>query len=107
MVYGQEVVVPLHFKQQTPKIAQVLKIDLTKAKEDRLFQLQNLDEDRINSIHHQEVQKQQHKAWHDMNLKTKNISLGDLVLLYVKKIKGKPRKLETTCLGPYIVEQLN
>lgn len=39
----------------TPEIAQVLKLDLTKAKEDTLFQLQKLEEDRINSIHDQEV----------------------------------------------------
>ena len=61
MVYGQEAVVPLHFKQQAPKIAQVLKLDLTKAKEDRLFQLQKLEEDELNAIHYQEVHKQQKK----------------------------------------------
>lgn len=59
MVYGHEVVVPLHFKQQTPEIAQVLKLDTTKSKEERLFHLQNLQEDRLNSIHCQEDHKQQ------------------------------------------------
>jgi hypothetical protein len=43
MVYGQEAIVPLHFKHQTLEIAQVLKLDLTKAREDRLFQLQKLE----------------------------------------------------------------
>ena len=43
MAYGHEATVPPHFKQQTPKIAQVLKLDHTKAKEDRLFQLQKLE----------------------------------------------------------------
>lgn len=56
-VYVQEFVVPLHFKQQTLEMAQVLKLDFTKAKEDKLFQLQKLDEDVLNSIHHQEVKK--------------------------------------------------
>ena len=36
----------------------------------------------------------------------KNISLGDLVLLYDSRIKGKPKKLETSWLGHYIVEEL-
>jgi hypothetical protein len=31
---------------------------------------------------------------------------GDLVLLYDSRIKGKPRKLETTWLGPYFVEDI-
>lgn len=52
------------------------------------------------------MKKQQKKAWHDRNLRDKRISLGDLVLLYDRIIKGKPRKLETTWLGPYIVEEL-
>lgn len=107
MVYGQEAVVPLHFKQHTPKITQILKLDLTKAKEDILFQLQKLEEDILNSIHHQEVKKQQQKTWHDISLRDKNIFLGDLTLLYDSRIKEKPRKLETTWLGPYIVEEIN
>lgn len=57
MVYGQEAVVPLHFKQQDPKITQVLQLDIAKAKQERLFQLQKLEEDIITSTHHQEVQK--------------------------------------------------
>jgi hypothetical protein len=31
---------------------------------------------------------------------------GYLVLLYDNQIKGKPRKLETTWLGPYVIEDI-
>ena len=55
LVYGQEVVVPLHFRQHTSKIAHVLKIDTSEAKNERMFQLQKLEEDRIISIQHQEA----------------------------------------------------
>ena len=72
-----------------------------------MFQLQNLEEDKIMTIQHREAQKQQQKAWHDKNIKTKNTSVRDLVLLYDSKIKGKPHKLETTWMGPYIIEYLN
>lgn len=61
-----------------------------------MFQLQNLEEDRSIAIQHQQVQKQQQKSWHDRNIRSKNIYVRDLVLLYDNKIKGKPRKLETT-----------
>ena len=107
LVYGQEAIVPLHFRQHTPEIAHVLKIDTSETKNERMFQLQKLEEDKIMAIQHQEAHKKQQKAWHDRNIKTKNISVGDLVLLYDSKIKGKPRKLETTWMGPYIVEDLN
>ena len=33
---------------------------------------------------------EQQKAWHDRNIKTKNIAVCDLVLLYDNKVKGKP-----------------
>ena len=107
LVYGQEVIVPLHFRQHTYEIAEVLKIDMSEAKHERTFHLQKLEEDKIMAIHHQEAQKQQQKDCHDRNIKRKNISVGDLVLLYDSKIKGKPRKLETRWMGPYIIEDLN
>ena len=72
-----------------------------------MFQLQKLEEDRVLALHHQEAQKQQQKAWHDRNIKTKNIVVGNLVLLYDRKVKGKPQKLETAWMGPYIIEDLN
>lgn len=66
-----------------------------------------MEEDRINSIHHQEVQRKQQKSWHDRNIITKHILVSDLVLLYDSKIKGKPRKLETTWLWTYIIKDIN
>ena len=107
LVYGQEDVVPLHFRHHTLEIDEVLKVDIGEVKNKRLFQLQKLKEDIIISLQHQEAQKQQQKARHDRNIKSKNISVGDLVLLYDSRIKGKPRKLETTWVGPYIIEDLN
>jgi hypothetical protein len=65
-----------------------------------------MEEGILITMHHQEVQKQQQKAWHDRHIKKKDIKNGDLVLLYDSRIKGKPRKLETTWLGPYVVEDI-
>ena len=88
-------------------ISHVLHLDATAALDQRWFDLNKLEEDRSTAIYHQEVQKQQQKAWHDWNLKKKNISTGDTVLLYDSKIKGKPKKLCTTWMGPYLVEEIN
>ena len=107
LVYGQEVVVPLHFRQHTLEISKVLKLDIDEAKHGRLFQLQKLEEDRAISLQHQEDQKKQQKTWHDINIKSKNILVSDLVLLYDSRIKGKSLKLETTWMGPYIIKYLN
>lgn len=82
-------------------------MDAAKVTKYKIFQLQNQEEDRLVAIHHQEIQKQQQKSWHDRKINTKNISVNDLVLLYDSKIKGKLGKLETTWLGPCIVEEMN
>ena len=37
LVYGQEVVVPLHFRQHTVEISKVLKLDIGEAKHEILF----------------------------------------------------------------------
>ena len=59
------------------------------------------------TMQYQEIQKQQQKTWHDQNIKNKNLSIGDLALLYNSQVKGKPKKLHTKWLGPYIVEEIN
>ena len=45
-VYGQKVVFPLPFKQFTLAFAQVLHLDVVQDTQDRLFDLQNLEEQR-------------------------------------------------------------
>ena len=77
------------------------------ALDQRLFDLTKLEEDRTTAIYHQAVQKQQQKAWHDRNLKNKDISPGDTVLLYDSQVTGKPKKLHTAWLGPYLVEAIH
>ena len=52
LVYGQEAITPLHFRQHAPEIAHVLKKNITNANNERMFQLQKLEEDRIMAIHH-------------------------------------------------------
>ena len=59
------------------------------------------------AIQHQEIQKQQQKSWHDRNIRSKNLSVGDLALLYNNRVKGKSKKLHTEWTGPYIVEETN
>ena len=65
MVYGQEVVVPLHIRQHTFEISKVIKLDISEVKHESLFQLQKFEEDRVIALQHQESQKQQQKTWHD------------------------------------------
>ena len=105
LVYGQEVVVPLHFRQQTSIIAENLHVDVEHERKDRLLQLSKLEDHRLMAIQHQEIQKQQQKAWHDRNIKNKNFSVGDIALLYNSRVKGKPKKLHIEWMGPFFLKR--
>ena len=52
LFYGQEAIVRLHFRQNTPEIVHILKIDTIDLRDERMFQLQKQEEDRILAIHH-------------------------------------------------------
>jgi hypothetical protein len=60
-----------------------------------------LEEEIILIGFHQEVQKENDKAWHDRNIKKKIFKEGDLVLLYDKRYLQHPGKFKMHWLGPY------
>jgi hypothetical protein len=106
LVYGQEVVIPLHFCANIGRIASILEFDHMLNTRQHFYQLNQLEEERMLAQQHQETQKNQQKSWHDRHIKKKDINDGDLVLLYDSRVKGKLRKLETAWLGPYVVEDI-
>ena len=52
------------------------------ALEQRLVQLEELEEERFLAGFHQQVQKQHEKAWHDRHIKLHTFKVNDLMLLY-------------------------
>ena len=65
-----------------------------------------MEEDRILSGFHQQVQKARDKAWHDRHIKKKTFKEGDLVLMYDNKLFQHPRKLIMHWLGLYEVKSI-
>ena len=55
------------------------------ALEERLAQLDELEEERFIAGFNQQVQKQCEKAWHDWHIKLHTFKVNDLVLLYDSK----------------------
>ena len=69
--------------------------------------MSKLEEHELVMTQHQEIQKQQQKVWHDRNIKNKNLSVGDLALIYNSRVKGKTKKLHREWMGPYVVEEIH
>jgi hypothetical protein len=102
-VYGQEVVVPLEILVPSVSIAAITNMTERGTVQERLSQLMLMEEDRILTGFHQEVQKARDKAWHDRHIKRKKFE-GDLVLMYDNKFFQHPKKFKMHWLGPYEVK---
>lgn len=55
-----------------------LDLDLSHAQQERLLQLNGLDERRMQALLHSEVVQLQRKVWHDQHLHDKQFQLGRL-----------------------------
>jgi hypothetical protein len=65
LVYGQEVVIPLHFYANAGRITSILEFNHILNTRQCFYQLNQLEEERMLAQQHQEAQKNQHKSWHD------------------------------------------
>ena len=71
LVYGKKALLSMEFEYNTLRLATHLDIDLSHAKQERLLQLNGLDEQRMETLLHSEVVQLQRKIWHDWHLKEK------------------------------------
>jgi len=103
LVYGFEFVVPMEYLVPRLRIVSFIDMDDTGTIKERLAHLVELEEERIITGFHQQVQKEREKAYHDRHIKKKTFKKGDLVLVYDSKFMKHPRKFRTHWLGPYEV----
>eukprot|EP00253_Pinus_taeda_P010484 PITA_10484 len=106
LVYGKEAVMPMEYIVPSLWIAATTGMVDRGALEERLIQLDELDEERFLVGFHQQVQKQRDKAWHDHHIKVRMFKKDDLVLLYDSKFEKFPGKLFMHWLGPYVIKEV-
>ena len=89
------------------RITMEMGMDDVEALEKRLSLLLHLEEDLFINGFHQQVAKDQQKAWHDHHIKKKQFAEGYLVLLYDSKFIKHPGKLQMHQLSPYLVRSIH
>ena len=97
---------PMDYIVPSLRIAASTGMDDAAALAKHVAQLIYLEEDRLIIGFHQQVAKDQHKAWHDHHIKHKQFATGDLVFLYDSKFLKHPSKLQMHWLGPYLVQSI-
>jgi hypothetical protein len=103
LVYGLEAIVPMEYLVPSLRIVAFTDMDDTGAIHERLSQLVELEEDRFIAGFHQQIQKEQEKAYDDRHMKKKIFMQGDLVLLYDSNFIKHPGKFRTHWIGQYEV----
>jgi hypothetical protein len=100
-----KVLFPIEFQIKTFRIVAKLGMDLSKAQQQRLAQLNELDESIQEVIHQTTLIQQQRTRWHDKLIKKKTFKLGDWALLFESRYKKFKGKFSTRWLGTYEVEE--
>ena len=80
-----------------------LNFDFTAAKEDRLLQLNELEELRSEAYDSARIYKDKTKKWHDQRILRKEFKAGDQVLLFNSRLRLFPGKLKSKWSGPFTV----
>jgi hypothetical protein len=100
-VYGKKVLLPIEFQIKTFRTAIQVGMKLDEAHQQRLLQLNELDETRQESLQRTTLIQEQRTKWHDKYLKKKKFQQGDWALLYDSRFKNFKGKLTTCWMGPY------
>ena len=80
-----------------------LNFDIKAANEERLLQLNELEELRNEAYDNVRIYKDKTKKWHDQKILRREFHAGDQVLLFNSKLKLFPGKLRSKWSCPYTV----
>jgi len=105
LVYGKKVFLTIEFEYNTLRMAAQLDLDVTTSRQERMLQLNGLDEFRMQALLQNEIIHLPRKVLHDKHIKENVFQEGDWALLYDSRFKYFKGKLMTRWLGPYLVEK--
>ena len=94
---------PLELEYKAMWTIKKLNCEFQAAKEERLLQLNELEELRNKTYDNARIYKDKTKKWHDQNILRKEFKVGEQFLLYNSRLKLFLGKLKSRWSGPYTV----
>ena len=105
-MYGQDVIVPAKFMVPSLQIAIEKKLGDMESLRKRLYNLNKIDEWRLQAQWATEVSQFRRKLWHDKHLKLNRFQLGQPILKYNGRNEIKLGKFKVKWIGPYKIGEV-
>ena len=101
LVFGKPCHLPLELEYKAMWAIKKLNFDFKAAKEERLLQLNELEELRNEAYDSAKIYKDKTKKWHDQRILRREFKAGDQVLLFNSRLRLFLGKLKSKWSGPY------